>query len=638
MALPSQLSYCKITGRFLTATADGPDPDQLPDGIGLERARITFTAAVDRIRVADVPVTAFLQKVTVLTDKDGYLYNPSAALTDGYAAEADRCVYLVAGDDPDMDPHGWTYNYEITDANFTSLAKGTINATSGGVIDLGSVVEVPPSPGTSVLEWQAAVTDAQAAQAGAETARDQAASSATGAETAWGAAAAARDQIVALRAKDPILAALGRDLAAGRSTGIHFTGDSTGASDGTVSGDQRICERLARTIAANAPDHVVLMKTWNASTGLYGPWVILQDQTAGRRRLVVSQRSLKYSTATPFASGQMDLRVLVSMPSWPASEVSLLSRQKRLGGTNDLQFEFLMESGGYLRLRWSTSGSGWNVGNIDSSTAITPSAGVPIWLRVTADLSSGTSATTAFYTSLDGVEWTQVGTDTRSISAALFTSSSDAYISVGAGGWQPTFQPFTGGSIYEVQVRDGINGGLIAPASPERWDWYADGGSWQSDWAGAPVVYVTNASISGSSIATHSPLIAKETQDYGQVAAIFNDSHNEAALVGEAWISAYKAWVAAASSRIPTASVVVILQNPRTSAWANYYAQDPPHRIRLAQLSAIAPTQRWAVIDVWQAFQDAGLSTLVSADGLHPTQAGYALAGRVLAEACGLTT
>ena len=113
MALPAQLSYCKITARFLQAVVDGDDSDEYPDGIGLEGAKITFTAAVSRIRVSAVPVTVFPQRIQCLTDKDGWLYKPGATLTDGLAAEDDRAVYLVAGDDPDMDPTGWTYSYDI---------------------------------------------------------------------------------------------------------------------------------------------------------------------------------------------------------------------------------------------------------------------------------------------------------------------------------------------------------------------------------------------------------------------------------------------------------------------------------------------------------------------------------------------
>jgi hypothetical protein len=44
MALPSQISYCKVTGRLLLALGDtNADVDKLPDGPGLDGATITIT-------------------------------------------------------------------------------------------------------------------------------------------------------------------------------------------------------------------------------------------------------------------------------------------------------------------------------------------------------------------------------------------------------------------------------------------------------------------------------------------------------------------------------------------------------------------------------------------------------------------
>jgi lysophospholipase L1-like esterase len=132
--------------------------------------------------------------------------------------------------------------------------------------------------------------------------------------------------------------------------------------------------------------------------------------------------------------------------------------------------------------------------------------------------------------------------------------------------------------------------------------------------------------------------LKKETPDYGQVLAIFNDGHNETTSTGSKWVPPYQSWVQAVQGRLPDAAIAVIGQNPHTSAWANEGQYGPEHVTRIFELSALAARSGWAFANVYQAFMDdpRGLSALIGSDGLHPTPDGYALAGDTLAKLAGI--
>lgn len=428
-----------------------------------------------------------------------------------------------------------------------------------------------------------------------------------------------------------------RSLAGRRSASFLFTGDSTGDSDGAVAANDRTAARFARRLAQAFPFAHVIMRTWNPISEDFGAWVTVAAQAAGRLHAKITTRALRHVSSVTLTS--LDLAVLVATDAWPTSTVSLLSRQKKETNTNELQFEFSILASGALRVRWSSNGTGWNVGD-RTSTATLPAAGQPIWLRVTAALTAGTGSEVKFYTSSDGETWTQLGaTVTNADSGAMFQSTAGAFFSLGAGGWQPTFEGFNGGRIYEVRIRDGINGPLVAPAAIEQWERYTDA---STTFGGAPTLYVINASRSGSRLEYHTDPVRlrKETPDYGQSLVIFNNGHNEQARNGSTWVPLMEAWVAAVLGRLPNAAVALIGQNPHAPWFSSYTTQTPEHVTRIFELSALAARKGWAFVNAYQAYLDdpRGLEALISADGLHPTAAGYALSGDTVADAAGIAS
>jgi lysophospholipase L1-like esterase len=148
MALPANIGFCTVIGRFIRATADGVDGDRDPDGIPVSGMTITFTAPIRVARnVTTVPpVTVFIDPIVAATDATGVLVGSD--LSPG--------ILLVASDDADLSPSGWSYSVTIAAPSIPAFTFD-FNAPAGTVVDLSTVIPVPASPGAEVAAWQAAV-------------------------------------------------------------------------------------------------------------------------------------------------------------------------------------------------------------------------------------------------------------------------------------------------------------------------------------------------------------------------------------------------------------------------------------------------------------------------------------------------
>lgn len=115
MALPTNVGYGTVTGRFLIAQADGTDNDLFPDGVPV-KGRIIFTPRIEKLRNSvgsEDPVTIIPMPATCTIDTDGYLNGP----------DGEPGVRLIATSDSDnKDPElnvtaSWDYEvrYQLTD-------------------------------------------------------------------------------------------------------------------------------------------------------------------------------------------------------------------------------------------------------------------------------------------------------------------------------------------------------------------------------------------------------------------------------------------------------------------------------------------------------------------------------------------
>lgn len=154
-ALPSNMGTCLIVGKFIRAVVDTADADRDPDGLPIEDVSVTFTASVATVRnlSASPPLTVVLDPIVCTTDATGTLIGPDGA----------PGIRLVASNDPDLDPTGWTYKVRMV-APTMPLLEFSFVAPEGGTVDLSTLVPVPASPGAELIAWQEAVAAAEAAR------------------------------------------------------------------------------------------------------------------------------------------------------------------------------------------------------------------------------------------------------------------------------------------------------------------------------------------------------------------------------------------------------------------------------------------------------------------------------------------
>jgi hypothetical protein len=441
----------------------------------------------------------------------------------------------------------------------------------------------------------------------------------------------------------PYMRPLRSALDAGRSTAIGCYGDSTVDSFGRGT-DYCWPERFGQRIAAAYPNHRVVSRMWDTTIDDYGAEVVLQA-ASGPRYAQVSSRGLGRFTATPPAitSGNLDLRIKVAPDTWtPSADQELISRGYKIVSGSDssyFQFDWALRASGKMILKLGNAdGTPWAVQQ-ESSVAVAGTAGQAQWLRVTCEIVPATSRTTKFYASPDGATWTQVGaTQTQSGAGviALPTEVAGHYFTAGSTRWQPASQALLG-KIYEIQVRDGVNGPMLTPASVELWQRYPDA---STTFAGSPTLTILNAGRAGTNMTWHTDAARQKRQaaQYGQTLAILSDSHNESGRSGPIdWIAPFEAWVTSIRASLTGTAVGVVMQNPHLASWPNEATYGYSHLTRMDELRHMAAKNGWEVFDFYSAIKaNPNWQTEWMADSLHPNAAGQEASTDVLARALGI--
>ena len=159
-------------------------------------------------------------------------------------------------------------------------------------------------------------------------------------------------------------------------------------------------------------------------------------------------------------TGDIDIRVKLALDDWtPGTTNNLLSKY---GGAGTRSYLFVAPATGRPQLTWSTDGTA--TVSAQSSTAYSFVDGETNWLRVTLDVDNGASGNdTKFFTSTDGITWTQLGT---TITTAGVTSifAGTAQLEVGMQG--NTNGPARG-KFFRAQVLNGIGGTVAFDANFE---------------------------------------------------------------------------------------------------------------------------------------------------------------------------
>lgn len=155
-------------------------------------------------------------------------------------------------------------------------------------------------------------------------------------------------------------------------------------------------------------------------------------------------------------TGDIDIRAKVSMEDWtPTSSQTIVSKYDGTG--NNKSYLLWVDTTGGLRFYWTTDGS---TAQTFLSSPLSVTNGSALWVRVTFDVNPGTLK---FYQSNDGVTWTQVGNDIATGVTSIYPGT--APVSIGA--YNNGSGNMTKGKVLSAQVRDGINGPIVANFKPE---------------------------------------------------------------------------------------------------------------------------------------------------------------------------
>lgn len=164
-------------------------------------------------------------------------------------------------------------------------------------------------------------------------------------------------------------------------------------------------------------------------------------------------------------TGDIDIRVQVALDDWtPENDHTFVAKRD---GFSDISYRFgiLSGSGGFPALVWSSNGSSETT--IFSSAATGFTDGSVHWLRATLAVDAGSPSgyEVRFYTSDDGIEWTQLGATRTGVGAtALFSSTSTLEV----GAMMAGTANLVAGKIYRAKVYSGIAGTLVADFDARR--------------------------------------------------------------------------------------------------------------------------------------------------------------------------
>jgi hypothetical protein len=154
VALPTNISYGTVVGQFLAALSDGSDIDKNPEGVPM-RGTVTFIASPTYVldyTATPNPVTILKTPIVCPLNENGYVCSPFAAADSPLSPG----VMLIATDDPDILPIGWTWTvmYALTDpmGRAISLPNQNISVPAGTTTDLTTAMNIAASNGVIITK------------------------------------------------------------------------------------------------------------------------------------------------------------------------------------------------------------------------------------------------------------------------------------------------------------------------------------------------------------------------------------------------------------------------------------------------------------------------------------------------------
>lgn len=423
-----------------------------------------------------------------------------------------------------------------------------------------------------------------------------------------------------------VVAALRRAV---RSTCVALIGDSTGDDVITGSGgtDHEWFRVLADAMAARYPGWTVAIRHWNPTSTVmaYGPLEVLTTGTlngGGERYASMEGGTLSYPGSGTAADMEVYAKVRPTdgwAPGGAAALRTIVSRYHASGSNRG--WYFALDQDGKLNFTWSSTGSADAFATL-STVAVPFTGATDGWVRATLDVDNGSSGNTVtFYTSTDGVTWTQLGAPVVNTGT---TSVATTWTTYYLGSINSTPINKFAGRIYWVSVRSNLPGAGTqqpqVPPLPDWWDQPTTPGNGVR-WGGAPVLLFLNGSAAGQNAAYFTTNALKLNAPHGQALLFLSDGHNESGVTGYGWRSTLATYLADLRSRV-FCPIVVTTQNlsavgtgradQETVDWST-----ARHQWTMAVATTVAGV---FPMDLWPGL--AGVSGALADDNLHPSAAG----------------
>lgn len=314
----------------------------------------------------------------------------------------------------------------------------------------------------------------------------------------------------------------------------------------------------------------------------------------------------------------LDVRVKVAATDWTPSASQRFLGKGAKSATNEISWLFGYAAAGTLTFVFSADGSATTT--LQSSAATGFADGSTNWVRCVFNPSDVGATSATFYTSSDGITWTQLGTKQTSAGTTTLYSSSNQWYYLGG---HYNINGFIG-KIYDVEIRDGSGGAIANPKGLTVWT-PSRRNTTDSVFNGGPTLHILNGSVSGMGYSYLTTNASKIFQKWQNQAILINSSHNEATAMGSALDTSVSGLKSAIVARCPFARIGGTIQNPETSN-SQYMFE---HNRRCEQLKRIYPKNSIEVVNFYDALKQSGQSidTLVyPVDGVHMLAPGSAIA------------
>lgn len=153
-------------------------------------------------------------------------------------------------------------------------------------------------------------------------------------------------------------------------------------------------------------------------------------------------------------TGDIDIQAKVAMANWSAPTTRGYIVSKADGGSTR-SFYLRVITGGFIQFVWTPTGAFADYIYVQSTVGVGVADGATKWVRATLDVNNGSSQRVIkFYTSDDGITWTQLGTTVTQAGTTSIFDGPDALF-IGATNQNDT--PMIG-TLYRVIIRNGYDG------------------------------------------------------------------------------------------------------------------------------------------------------------------------------------